>query len=281
VLSNHMAAVLIPGRCLSSGCGAWLSTSATPTISWQSKNFISQYVAEAVLGITNTTVNGSVDQIHASLQIQDAPLQGFCDALNGTGSFQYGGGPHYPRGITSALWWLNARNNPPNPVATSAPDIPGLTRALAGDGRVLLLWQGVSLVSGYNIKRGTISGGPYVPVTNGLAGASFTDSNLDNGTTYYYVLTATNQFGESPPSAEMSATPVPAAGATISAVVSAHGLTISWPPAYVGWILQTNTVGLGTANAWGDVFQSLTRSNMDFPASFFGSKAESFRLRHP
>ncbi|MGH7968492.1 MAG: hypothetical protein ACREIC_07190, partial [Limisphaerales bacterium] len=192
-LSNHMVGVLVPGRCLDSACGAWLSTSATPTISWQSKNFICQYVAEAVLGITNNFVNGSVDQIHASLQIQDAPLQGFCDALNGTGVFQYAGGPHYPRGVTTALWWLNATNNPSNPVPTSAPLAPSITGALAGAGQVLLLWQGVPFAaSGYNAKRATISGGPYTPVTNGLVGASFIDSGLTNGITYYYILTATN-----------------------------------------------------------------------------------------
>ncbi|HVV72407.1 MAG TPA: glycoside hydrolase family 52 protein, partial [Verrucomicrobiae bacterium] len=65
-LSNHFASILVPGRCLDAGCGAWLMTSATPSITWQSKLFICQYVAETVLGITNDHVNGAVDQIHAS-----------------------------------------------------------------------------------------------------------------------------------------------------------------------------------------------------------------------
>jgi hypothetical protein len=206
-LSNHIVAVLVPGKCLDATSGAWLSTSATRTITWQSKNFICQYVAEAVLGITNNSVNGTVDQIHASLQIQDAPLQGFSDALNGTGVFQYSGGVHYPRGITSSLWWLNATNNPSDPVASSVPGAPGVSRALAGDRQVLLLWQGVPFATGYNLKRATISGGPYTAVTNGVVGASFADSGLNNGTTYYYILTAANEIGESAPSPEASATP--------------------------------------------------------------------------
>ncbi|MGH7969691.1 MAG: hypothetical protein ACREIC_13285, partial [Limisphaerales bacterium] len=189
-LSNHTAAVLVPGRCLDRNCGAWLSTSATPATSWQSKNFICQYVAETVLGITNDTVNGTVDQIHASLQIQDAPLQGFSDALNGTGVFQWSGGVHYPRGLTTALWWLNPTNNPTYPVATSAPPAPAVLSALGANHQVLLLWQGVPLTTAYNLKRATVSGGPYAPLTNGLPGASFIDSGLVNGVTYYYILTA-------------------------------------------------------------------------------------------
>jgi hypothetical protein len=280
-LSNHTVGVLVPGRCLSTGCGAWLSSSATPTISWQSKNFICQYVAEVVLGITNNNVNGTVDQIHASMQIQDAPLQGYSDALNGTGVFQYSGGVHYPRGLTTSLWWLNATNNPSYPVATSAPVAPTISRALAGDGKVLILWQGVPLATSYNLKRALVSGGPYKPVTSGLVGASFTDTNLSNGTTYYYILTATNQIGESAPSPEVSATPVPSIGTNISASLTASGITISWPRSYVGWILQTNTAGLGTPAAWGDVPGSSTQSQLIFSVTVPNRPTEYFRLRHP
>jgi hypothetical protein len=280
-LSNHLSAVLVPGRCINASCGAWLSSSATPTISWQSKNFICQYVAEAVLGMTNEQVNGSVDQIHASMQIQDAPLQGYSDALNGTGVFQYSGGVHYPRGITTALWWVNATNNPVYPAPASVPAAPTVLSAVAGDRQVLLLWQGVPFATGYNLKRATLSGGPYAPITSGVSGANFIDSAVSNGITYYYILTATNQIGESAPSAEVSATPVPSAGNNISASFSASKVTISWPPAYVGWILQTNTAGVRNPAAWGDVPDSITRSQMTFPLGGPNAPAEFFRLRHP
>jgi hypothetical protein len=189
-------------------------------------------VTEIVLGITNTLVNGSVDQIHASMQIQDALFQGFADAVNSTGFFQNAGGVTYPRGVTSALWWLNATNNPANPTTSSAPAAPTISEALAGDHQVLLLWQGVPFATAYNLKRSTSSGGPYTAVTNGFTGASFTDSSVNNGTTYYYILTATNQFGESAPSAEVSATPIPAAGSTISAALNGSQVTVSWPASY-------------------------------------------------
>ena len=277
-LSNHTVAVLVPGRCLDASSGAWLSTSANQ-ITWQSKIFIAQYAAEAVLGITNNHVNGDVDQIHASVQIQDAPMQGYCDAFFGAGGLH--GGYHYPRGITTSLWWLNATNNPANPTPTAPPGVPVISFAVAGDQRVSLLWQGVAFASAYNLKRAMNSGGPYSPVTNGLMGASFVDSAVSNGTTYYYVLTATNQFGESPLSPEVSATPVPSVGTSISAAIGGSGVVVSWPPAYVGWILQTNSIGLGNAAAWGDVPNSRTQSQMTFPITTPGMSAEFFRLRHP
>jgi hypothetical protein len=280
-LSNHMVAVLVPGRCLDAGSGASLITSAL-ALTWQSKVFISQFVAEAVLGITNDSVNGAIDQINVSVQIgtQGAPFQGFCDAFMAS-SGALAGGHHYPRGLTTALWWLNPTNNPSYLVATSAPVRLAVLSALAGDRQVSLLWQGVPLASGYNLKRGTISGGPYTPVTNGIAGASFIDSGLTNGVTYYYVLSATNQIGESLPSAEVNATPLPSTGTNLAASLSASKLTVSWPSSYVGWILQTNTLDLYNPAGWHDVPGSLTNSQVTFPTSNPSTPTEFFRLRHP
>jgi hypothetical protein len=277
-LSNHTMAVLSPSRCLDANTGAWLSTSVNQ-ITWQSKMFIAQYVAEVVLGITNKNINGDVDQIHASVQIQGSQVQGYSDAFYGNGTIN--GGSHYPRGITTSLWWLNATNNPSYPLASNAPAAPTVFTASAGDHQVLLLWQGVPLATGYNIKRASVSGGPYTPLTNDFPGASFVDSGLGNGATYYYVLTATNQIAESAPSPEVSATPVPSVGMNISAARTASGVTISWPADYVGWILQTNIAGLNNSGAWGDIPDSGTCSQMTFLIGGPNAPAEFFRLRHP
>jgi hypothetical protein len=278
-LSNHMAAVLVPGRCLDATSGALRLTSAN-TITWQSKVFIGQYAAEAVLGITNNSVDGDVDQSDVSVQIQGAPFQGYSDSfITTTGALQ--GGHHYPRGVTSALWWLNASNNPAYPSPAVAPIAPTVLYAAAGDGQVLLEWQGVPFATGYNLKRATQSGGSYAPVTNGILSASFADSGLSNGTTYYYILTATNQIGESAASTVLAATPVPSVGTNLSSLLSASKLTISWPSSYVGWILQTNTVGLSNPGAWVDVPGSVTNSQLAFPAGSPNPIIELFRLRHP
>lgn len=277
-LSNHVIAVLVPGRCLHASSGAWMVTSGT-SFTWQSKVFLAQYAVEAVLGITNNNVNGTVDQVHASVDIYGAPFQGYSDAFQGTGELE--GGHHYPRGVTSALWWLNPTNNPANPVATTAPAAPTVVSAQAVNGQVLLLWQGVPLAAGYNLKRSTTSGGPYTAVTNGLVGASFIDSAVQNSGTYYYILTATNPIGESAPSPEVSASFLPSAATNLTASLAASQLTISWPSNYVGWLLQTNTLGLGNPANWHDVPASSTGSQMTFPTSALSGTGEFFRLRHP
>src|SRR5204862_158569 len=61
--------------------------------------------------------------------------------------------------------------------------------------------------TGYNVKRSTTSGGPYATVGPGVAGPTYIDSGITNGTTYYYVVTALSGGGESTPSSEASARP--------------------------------------------------------------------------
>jgi fibronectin type 3 domain-containing protein len=46
-------------------------------------------------------------------------------------------------------------------------------------------------VVGYNVYRGTISGGPYAILNSSLVtGTSYTDTTVQTGQTYYYVATA-------------------------------------------------------------------------------------------
>jgi hypothetical protein len=263
-------------------------TSATGYVNspntWQSKMYIAQYVAEHVLGLAGNNVNGTVDQIHATIQFQNAAFQEWSDQLDGTGADLFVGSTHYPRGVTSALWWLNATNNPGYPAPTSAPAAPSALSALAGNRQVVLWWNGVALAAGYNVGRATVSGGPYTPLTNGIAGASFTDSGVVNGLTYYYVVNATNQAGQSLPSPEASATPhepVPSSGTNIAAKVSGGNLTVSWPKSYVGWIVQTNAVDVGNNLYWGDVPGSGTNQQATFQTTNPAIPREFFRLRHP
>ena len=72
---------------------------------------------------------------------------------------------------------------------------------------ILLTWSKPIGATSYNIYRGTASGGeggtPYRTVT----GMSQTDTDLSNGTTYFYRVAAANAAGEGPKSVEVSATP--------------------------------------------------------------------------
>ena len=48
-----------------------------------------------------------------------------------------------------------------------------------------------STVAGYNVYRGTLSGGPYSKINATLiTGLTYTDNTVSSGATYYYVITA-------------------------------------------------------------------------------------------
>ena len=79
---------------------------------------------------------------------------------------------------------------------SDASNSPG-TVALSGTGTqttqhtVTLTWNAsTSLVQGYYVYRGTISGGPYTRLSALEAGLSYVDSTAASGQTYYYAVTA-------------------------------------------------------------------------------------------
>lgn len=91
------------------------------------------------------------------------------------------------------------------------PAIPGGISAIGLDAQVLVDWNTVadSDLAGYNVYRSVNTGGPYSQINGTLLGTNqYTDSNVLNGTAYYYVVTSVDTSGnESAFSAESSATP--------------------------------------------------------------------------
>jgi cellulose 1,4-beta-cellobiosidase len=78
--------------------------------------------------------------------------------------------------------------------------------ATPGNAQVSLLWNVVNNATGYVVKRSTTSGGPYTPLAATPTGTTLTDSTVTNGTTYFYVVSATSSENESPNSTQASAT---------------------------------------------------------------------------
>ncbi|WP_105483471.1 fibronectin type III domain-containing protein [Abditibacterium utsteinense] len=100
---------------------------------------------------------------------------------------------------------------------TAIPTAPTNLSAQAGPGRVSLSWQSVSGATCYSVKRATSASGPYTLLNNNVLGTSFQDSNVQNGTEYFYLVSASSAGGESPNSNRVSATPfAPAPGTVIS-----------------------------------------------------------------
>ncbi len=78
--------------------------------------------------------------------------------------------------------------------------------AVAGNGSAALSWSASSGATSYNVKRATSSGGPYAQIATATS-ASYTDSTVSNGATYFYVVTAVNSSGESANSVPASVIP--------------------------------------------------------------------------
>ena len=94
--------------------------------------------------------------------------------------------------------------------AGSAPAAPTDLVATEGDGEVLLAWQPVDGVAQYTVYWDTAPG--VTPETGNAvvtAGQPYVHSGLVNGQTYHYVVTATRDGTEGPPSLPASATPAP------------------------------------------------------------------------
>jgi fibronectin type 3 domain-containing protein len=89
---------------------------------------------------------------------------------------------------------------------TPIPGVPTGLTAVGGIQKILLSWTASTGAITYNIYRATTSGAETLYQT-GITTASFTDTGLPNGTTYFYEVTAVNAGGESGKSNEASATP--------------------------------------------------------------------------
>jgi hypothetical protein len=93
---------------------------------------------------------------------------------------------------------------PPNGAPYSAS---GLIATLSNNTNVNLSWTAGTGATSYNLYRAAESGGePTNPVVTGITGTTYTDTNLNSGTTYYYQVVAVNGSGPTGYSPEAHAT---------------------------------------------------------------------------
>jgi hypothetical protein len=99
------------------------------------------------------------------------------------------------------------------PAAASVPGAPANLRVTGGNARATLRWTASKSghPTSYTIYRGTMSDGEATTPIASVSGttATFTDTGLRNGTTYFYVVAAINRAGISADSNEVSVTPGP------------------------------------------------------------------------
>ena len=76
------------------------------------------------------------------------------------------------------------------------PSAPlNLSTSALSNTKIGLTWAATTMASGYVVKRGTKSGGPYAVIAHPSTNA-YVDTGLTDGKTYYYVVSATDSAGE-------------------------------------------------------------------------------------
>lgn len=94
-----------------------------------------------------------------------------------------------------------------NNLVETLPAAPTNVTFYGGSSRVLLSWTGSEGADSYNIGRASANGGPYSTIASGLTTLDYLDTGLANNTTYYYVVWASNVWGNSSSSAQISVAP--------------------------------------------------------------------------
>jgi fibronectin type 3 domain-containing protein len=141
-----------------------------------------------------------------------------------------------------------------NPTGVCAPPAAPVVTATPNNGSVVLTWPVAAGAVSYAVARSLTTGTGYTTIGTGTIGptaGSFTDGNVINGTTYYYVVTASNGTCSSGNSTEVSAAPActpPTVVADLLAKPGNGSVLLTWtaPATAVSYqVLRSTTSGSG------------------------------------
>jgi hypothetical protein len=230
----------------------------------------------APLGTTNSTVDWWFNGPNSSgyYYLENLALS---QDIQGTGT-----APAISFSMTSATSskateWRLVLAYDPVPIVTAVP--PGSVSIIYSDSTATLSWTGNG--SFYSVYRGLVSGGPYTNIAAAITNTSYLDSSVQDGTAYYYVVTALDILGvESSYSAEVVALPSSMTAVAINYGLGGGGLQLSWPPDHAGWRLLMDTNDLSIPGGWTMVPNSAYTNQVTVPFSLLVSNAY-FQLTYP
>jgi hypothetical protein len=161
------------------------------------------------------------------------------------------GGTSTPVTTTSPPATTPTNPTTPTTPTSTAPAAPTGLSTSAGNNQLTVIWAASSGATKYNVKRATTSGGPYTQVGSASA-ASYSDSTVSNGTTYFYVISALDSAGESANSTQVSGQPFAPTPTAANCGLQLGGAAIFCDtfdaPAGVG---NGNRAGDLNGNVWG------------------------------
>jgi autotransporter-associated beta strand protein len=115
------------------------------------------------------------------------------------------------------------------PVST-VPVAPNNLTATAGSAQVILNWTASAGATSYVVAEATTNGGPYSIINSDVTGTTFNDNGLQGGTTYYFVVAATDSGGTGAYSKQATATPAAGAG-----LIWNGGISTAWDTSTANW----------------------------------------------
>jgi hypothetical protein len=180
---------------------------------------------------------------------------------------------------STATQWRLVKPYQPVTIATATPPVVSVTYS---NSSAQLTWSGNG--SFYNVYRSTTSGGSYVQIASLSRNNSFSDGNLQNGSTYYYLVSALNILGEqSAYSTEVVARPASNDSQPVNFYLASNGakngIQFNWATDHIGWRLMINTNSLSQPN-WIAVTNSETTNQMWLPMDS-SQAGVFFRLVYP
>lgn len=195
------------------------------TVSWTAVSGASSYniywsTASGVTTTSGTKIAGVSSPFVQTSLSAGATYYYIVTAVNGVGE-----------SVASAQ--ASATTNPPPPAVPAAPT--GVS-ATGGANQVSVSWPAVSGATSYNLYWSSTSGVTTATGTK-ITGVTspYVQTGLTAGSAYYYIVTAVNVSGESPASAQATATTnpppvvIPVAPTGVTATGGANQATISWP----------------------------------------------------
>ena len=148
---------------------------------------------------------------------------------------------------------------------------------IAGDAQAIVAWSAIAKSNfTYHVKRSTSSGGPYTTIANTSA-SSYLDVNVNNGTTYYYVIASADTTRENPNSPEISATPFvtkysywpfdESSGTTATDIWSGRTATLNTTATWVAGNFNTGIHADATATSYTSLPTGVVSGLTDFTIS--------------
>ena len=198
--------------------------------------------------VKRSTVSGGS---YATIGTTTAPTVTYNDSVLGGQTYYY---------VVTAVNGIGESTNSAQVSASpilAAPAVPTGQSAAAGDAQVVLSWTAKPFATSYTVKRAPAPAGPYTVIgTTTAPTVTYTDASaLNNGTTYYYVVSATGLGGTSTDTAPVSATPV----SNIAALTIVRGPGITWFASNsIIYQVQWASALLGTNTVWNNLGSSIT-----------------------